>query len=521
MLRNLYSELLHTNLVTLGGVVVRKDGGNPSGQGATTIDNGIVLISCVVWSLRSMFGRERAFSLLRTRDFAFVTNGDDLMVSLSQSFSVEFSFERFASAMRQTNLQYTFTSPTDDFRETCYLSHHARLVDFGTTSMYLPVMDPARVAATCLYGKSSNAVNKHARYVAALTHAVFQPKLFEIIRSLVVDHYREVSQLGSYTHSSLVFQTPVPTLSRLLSLYAGFSVGSIDKIQNPQIEPRRQQAFEQVPHREPQSMSNTQQAQAQPGTLDETVPGASRDPTFAAAETIHAPGGAPVTSLPGLTTLAQRSSRPGRISRFDPIVAGLFSRASRVTIGERLIVATASQNQVYESLEKLKNLFGIDDEDEFARVLGRLLVYYGDNGTSPRNPHPHPFDWSGTEYTFADIEKLLIPTPRRFWRSLADETRDFLESHPGLMFNWADRHGFPEKHRIYGFDYADFCSGIPDEAREAVQAAKDAATSRAPYNIMRPDLKAVGSQAGTVIAQRVGQRFGVGALSQPNTGPLS
>jgi len=44
-------------------------------------------------------------------------------------------------------------------------------------------------------------------------------------------------------------------------------------------------------------------------------------------------------------------------------------------------------------------------------------------------------------------------------------------------------HGFPKKYRSYGFDTADFCKDIPNEARKAVQAAKDAALTIA----LQPD----------------------------------
>jgi hypothetical protein len=136
------------------------------------------------------------------------------------------------------------------------------------------------------------------------------------------------------------------------------------------------------------------------------------------------------------------------------------------------------------------------------------MIYYGDNSTSEQNPHIFKYEWKDTEVSYNDIDRCLLPTPRKFWRALADVVVRFLEEHPDVMFHWAEMHGFPSKYRQYGFDCADFATNVPAEARKAIQASKDAALTRTPYNLMRADLKAVGFGGGTVVEQITGAQFG-------------
>lgn len=192
---------------------------------------------------------------------------------------------------------------------------------------------------------------------------------------------------------------------------------------------------------------------------------------------------------------------------FDSALNQIFSSVSSFSAGERFIVAKASTREIEDTVSGLRDLFGITEQSVLEDLLGQLLVWFGDNSTSTQTPHRLPFAFNDRVIPMGDVVRCFRPDPRRFWRSLADVTRNFLILHPDVTFNWATQHGFPPEFRTYGFDTADFCSDLPADARKVIQAAKDAALNRSEYNIMRADLKAVGSGAGTVIRQQAGDVF--------------
>lgn len=210
-----------------------------------------------------------------------------------------------------------------------------------------------------------------------------------------------------------------------------------------------------------------------------------------------------------LATALQRQKAPtvAPVRGFNAALNGIFSGATSFNAGERFITAKASGSEVEDTVARLRDLFEITDQGAVEQLLGELLVWFGDNSTSNQTPHRIPFSFGNKTLQMQEVIRCFRPDPRRFWRSLADVTRNFLALHPDVFFHWGEIHGFPPEYRIYAFDTADFCSEIPADARRAVQAAKDASLNRSAYNMMRADLKAVGSGAGTVIEQQAGETF--------------
>jgi len=201
------------------------------------------------------------------------------------------------------------------------------------------------------------------------------------------------------------------------------------------------------------------------------------------------------------------SSKAIPVTSFDSTLNSIFSASTSIAIGERFVVAIATHEEVMETIASLRDLFEVTDQSQASALLGELLVIFGDNSTSPQTPYRFLYSFNGRTFAMSKIISCFRPDPRRFWRTLADVTRSFLRQHPEVTFKWADLHGFPPTFREFGFDTADFCSDIPADARKAIQAAKDAALNRSTYNLMRADLKAVGSGAGTIVEQQAGSVF--------------
>jgi len=492
-LRNLYSETVYTPLVMGDGIVRVKNTGNPSGSLNTGVENSMALQGTTYYALGSVLGWEEAKRALADRDVVFVVNGDDIAFAVAAHYFKPELPERIQSAMKACGMTYVFTKPSSRIEDLVYLSHGFQLATVEGRSIYIPVLEPARIVASCLFQRKVDAVSTHMRYTSALIHAYPHPRLYPYVLKLVREFLHEAMLDRPFVSASYERQFPLFDRIRIEELYGLRDVGSAGETYS-----HKRQPFEHFSTgRTYQAMSLESEHKEQP--LES--PRGLEDP-LREAETSEDLVTRPTFSAP------VKRVQFGFTRGMDPTIGELFSKAIAIRPVDRPIVSKATRHLVEQSIAALRDLLSVDDATDMQRVFARLLIYYGDNSTSERNPHIFPFEWKEREVSYNDIDKCLRPTPRKFWRALADVTKKYLEEHHDVIFHWAHMHGFPMKYRKYGFDTADFCSDIPDEARLAVQASKDAALTRSPYNLMRADLKAVGFGGGTIVEQITGSQFG-------------
>lgn len=506
-LRNLYSETVYTPLVMADGKCRLKVTGNPSGGINTPFDNTIALISSVFWALTLRFGVQRTVELMESRDVVFVVNGDDLGMSIAEDIWEDDFPAAMVSGLKSVGMNFDFAPPTRDLEEFNFLGHGFKRVNHGDREDWLPTLEPARIVASCLYRRKDDAISTHSRYLSALIHAYPYPKLYPIILKMVYDHFKIALGNRPFLDSRAKRMMPLFSSVEIRELYGLPNMGSAGKTYSHKqlaiaaLSPEstahlKAQFLHNLTERIPQMAHLEQEHGEQP--LDEVQgPDLPLREAGAADELVERPG-------PG--GVSKRAAF-GFTRGMDPSLADLMSSVISASVPERIIVAKSTRAEVERSIRAVRDFFQVDEKGDFSQLFARLLIYYGDNSTSERNPHTFPLEWKGQEYSWVDIDRCFRPTPRKFWRAAADITKKYLQENPDLEFHWSHMHGFPRKYRIYGFDCADFCSDIPEEARLAVQAAKDAALTRAPYNLMRADLKAVGFGGGTVVEQVTGSQF--------------
>jgi hypothetical protein len=492
-IRNLYSETAFTPLVMSDGVVRLKTTGNPSGSINTSIDNSISLQATVYWSLSDIFGIQVALDHLQKRNIRFVVNGDDLAISIHKGLYTPDFQASLAASMEKCGMKYSFTTPSSNLEDLIYLSHQFRLWKHQGEELYIPCLDSQRIVATCLYRKQTDAVSTHSRYTSALVHSLCYPKLYQVVLRLIIQHAKRAMLDRHFLDDHYIRKFPFFLRSDIFRLYGFSYIGSQDKTysdksNNQKDKPERriyQMASLETEHN-PKRVSIIE---------DDDEPIKEAGPQADVVSKFNFNMNNAVTSF-------------SFTKNMDSAIGDLFSRAVTAGLQNRVVIAKSSQQQINISISHLRDLLSIDDAQDMQRFLVDLMMYYADNSTSEQNPHTLPYEWKGQQISFYEIDKCFVPSPRKFWRAVADATKAFLLAHPKVTTHWSHMHGFPIKYREYGFDCADFCCDIPDEARKAIQAAKDAALTRAPYNLMRADLKAVGNGGGTIVEQITGAQFG-------------
>jgi len=152
-MKNLYHELAHAPFVDVDGHVYARDGGNPSGQAATTPDNILknYMDFAVIWILvtPSEFHHHDIYSRFVRQCIV----GDD--INLTVKPAVQFYFNPLSIVEKASLIGMQYTLPTMDFRhfhECTFLGHSflRTYVPSLDAYMYLPVIDCVKMRTNML-----------------------------------------------------------------------------------------------------------------------------------------------------------------------------------------------------------------------------------------------------------------------------------------------------------------------------------------------------------------------------------
>jgi hypothetical protein len=484
--------VVYTPLVMADGVVRRKCTGNPSGQVNTSDDNTLALISVAYYSFSKLMGTRAFLEAYHAGRVRFVANGDDFMMAIHKSLRTTLPEASLQALFKECGLTYEFSPYTANLKEMVYLGHSFSTTVVEGKNFWVPQLSSARIVASCVFRRRTDAISTQSRYHGAMVHALWDKSLYSKLGRLVVAHTRRSLSGSNFSTSSYDANFLCLGYAGSLALYVGKKVGS---------------AGETYSHKNIDSSQRTLQSSNMSGHLERER---GEDKNAFVEDDASEFGEAPDD---GVKQLSHIRMEPGSgtvlipLAKMDPTIASIFNSSVRRKPRQRFIVAKSSNAQVEKSLGNLRDLLSVDDEGAFGQVLVDFLVYYMDNSTSEQTPHEFPYEYQDKTVSFDDIDRCFVPTPRKFWRACADVTRNFLRSNEDVFPHWGNVHGFPKKHREFAFDTADFCTDIPPEVRRSIQSVKDVALSRSAYNMMRADLKAVGTGSGTIVKQIAGDSF--------------
>nr|YP_004123962.1 NIb [Apium virus Y] len=191
MLSNLYTEIVYTPILTPDGTIVKKFKGNNSGQPSTVVDNTLMVVLAMTYSLSKLgyVGEDQA-NVCR-----YLVNGDDLLIALHPEH--EHIAEKLSELFRQLGLKYTFESKTKDKSELWFMSHRGIQID----GLYIPKLEEERIVSILEWDRSSEPEHRLEAICAAMVESWGYEWLTHEIRKFynwVLDQepYNEIARQG-------------------------------------------------------------------------------------------------------------------------------------------------------------------------------------------------------------------------------------------------------------------------------------------------------------------------------------
>nr|QZA75463.1 polyprotein [Ugandan cassava brown streak virus] len=135
-LRNLYTQIVYTPILTIDGYIVKKHRGNNSGQPSTVVDNTIILMIVVEYCKAVMESEGRVMQ------FKYMCNGDDLILNVPDD-EVSIIQSRFRELFSECGLDYNFDDVHKSIETIEYMSHSFMLKD----DVYIPKLKKERIVA--------------------------------------------------------------------------------------------------------------------------------------------------------------------------------------------------------------------------------------------------------------------------------------------------------------------------------------------------------------------------------------
>jgi len=198
MLKNLYTEIVYTPILTPDGTIVKKFKGNNSGQPSTVVDNTLMVIMAVYYVAEKIGITGQLENTL-----VFFANGDDLLIAIKPE--CESYLDRFEELFSELGLKYDFTSRTRKKEELWFMSHRGVEVN----GMWIPKLEEERIVSILEWDRALQPEHRLEAICAAMIEAWGYPDLLNHIRKF----YLWV--LGQAPYSQLSAEGKAPYISEV------------------------------------------------------------------------------------------------------------------------------------------------------------------------------------------------------------------------------------------------------------------------------------------------------------------
>nr|YP_008320590.1 nuclear inclusion b protein [Habenaria mosaic virus] len=172
MMRNLYTEIVYTPILTADGTIVKKFKGNNSGQPSTVVDNTLMVLLAMQYSLERL-GVE--FST-QEQTCIYFANGDDLIVAVAPGH--EHILDALQGYFSELGLNYDFSSRHTDRTKLWFMSHKGIIRD----DLYIPKLEPERIVSILEWTRANEPAHRLEAICAAMVEAWGYDNLLHEIR---------------------------------------------------------------------------------------------------------------------------------------------------------------------------------------------------------------------------------------------------------------------------------------------------------------------------------------------------
>nr|NP_734161.1 NIb protein [Lettuce mosaic virus] len=172
MLKNLYTEIVYTAILTPDSTIVKKFKGNNSGQPSTVVDNTLMVVLAMTYTLHKLgFEDEEQDSMCK-----YFVNGDDLIIAIKPEY--ESLLDQFQHCFKSLGLNYDFNSRTRKREELWFMSHCGIKKD----GIFIPKLEPERIVSILEWDRSDQPVHRLEAICAAMIESWGYDKLTHEIR---------------------------------------------------------------------------------------------------------------------------------------------------------------------------------------------------------------------------------------------------------------------------------------------------------------------------------------------------
>nr|UTE10635.1 polyprotein [Thevetia ringspot virus] len=460
MLMNLYTELVYTPIATPDGTVIKKFKGNNSGQPSTVVDNTIMVLFAVRYSLMKSGIKHCNFE----KFCKFFANGDDLILAVHPS-KVHI-LDNFQEYFRQLGLNYDFTSRTYNKKDLWFMSHQAIEKD----GILIPKLEQERIVSILEWDRSDEPVHRLEAIVAAMIESWGYTELTMQIRKFyawVLEQmpYRELASLGKAPYLAETalrrLYTEREATEEELAYYKFEDEEEVDEVVTFQADST-------------ESTSKTLDAGQEKNKEKE------KNKEIVAAKDVDT-GTSGTVSVPRLQAVTSKLMMPRIGTR--PVV-NLHHLLNYKPNQTDLSNTRATRLQFESWYNTVKEEYGVDDV-QMEVLMNGFMVWCIENGTSPNiNGVWVMMDGEEqVEYPLKPIVENARPTLRQIMAHFSNLAEAYIELRNrdkpympryGLQRNLTDM-----SLARYAFDFYEMTSKTPPRAREAHIQMKAAALRNA------------------------------------------
>nr|UQS87546.1 polyprotein [Yam mosaic virus] len=515
MLRNLYTEIVYTPIATPDGTIVKKFKGNNSGQPSTVVDNTLMVMLAMYYSLE-----KNGLELERIHEYCvFYANGDDLIIAIRPD--MEHHLDTFETYFAQLGLNYEFNERTRNREDLWFMSHQAKVI----SGMYIPKLEQERIVSILEWDRASKPEHRLEAICAAMVESWGYFELTHEIRKF----YQWVLEQAPFNTLAERGKAPYIAESALRALYTNQAPTSgelANYVQHIMEEFCTDDEVCYVSH----------QADTQPDDGGQTIDaGESTDTKNKGKDKISAPPERSdseqkfsVARNKSETDRAQSSGSGILATRDRDIDAGtvgsVLPRLARKSLSNKMVLpmvrgkpilnldhlvkyepaqvhlsnTRATQTQFDTWYMAIKSFYEFEDE-QMGMIMNGLMVWCIENGTSPNLSGM----WTmmdgaeQVEYPLKPIIENAKPTFRQIMMHFSDAAEAYIELRNSKE-PYMPRYGIQRNLRDYSlaryaFDFLEITSKTPVRAREAHHQMKAAAIGNKTYKMFGFDGK-VGSQ---------------------------
>nr|UZN89712.1 polyprotein [Shallot yellow stripe virus] len=454
MLKNLYTEIIYTPIATPDGSIIKKFKGNNSGQPSTVVDNTLMVMLSVQYTLlKNNVKFMEQESIIR-----YFCNGDDLLIAIHPDYS--HILDSFTKHFSDLGLEYDFSNRTMNREELYFMSHRGLL----RNGIYIPKLDKERIVSILEWDRAKEPEHRLEAICAAMVEAWGYDELLHEIRLF----YKWVLEQAPYNLIAQTGKAPYIAETALKRLYMD----------------------EQATESELEKYSQLYQM------LDERIP----TPSYVSYQATESEDAANVNTdkQVGKNKDKDRDVDVGTSGEFSvPKVKMLSDKMRLPRIGKKVVLngkhllsykpdqidlyntrATHAQFKTWYEAVKLE--YELTDE-QMKIVMNGLMVWCIENGTSQNLTGV----WTmmdgdnQMEYPLSPIIDNAKPTFRQIMAHFSDAAEAYIE-YRNATEKYMPRYGLQRNLREYSlaryaFDFYEMNSKTPIRAKEAHMQMKAAA----------------------------------------------